>query len=114
MSNVSLDTTLMALADPTRRLVINALRIKPRRAGELVAMTSISAPAMSRHLKVLRTSGLIAEENVETDARIRLYRLQPEAFNDLQGWLDEVQSFWAGQLDALKAHVEGKSKGPHG
>lgn len=110
MPAISLDTTLMALADPTRRLVINALRQQPRRAGELVAMTTISAPAMSRHLKILRTSGLIAEQNVDHDARVRLYCLRPEAFVDLQGWLDEVQSFWAGQLDAFKLHVEGKDK----
>lgn len=109
MPDISLDTTLMALADPTRRLVINALRQRPCRAGELVAMTDISAPAMSRHLKILRTSGLITEASVDNDARIRLYSLQPEAFVDLQGWLDEVQSFWAGQLDAFKAHVEGKA-----
>ncbi len=114
MPAVSLDTTLMALADPTRRLVINALRVQPRRAGELVAMTSISAPAMSRHLKILRTSGLIAEEDVESDARVRLYSLQPQAFADLQSWLDDVQSFWAGQLDAFKAHVESKSAKPKG
>ena len=114
MSGIHLDTTLMALADPTRRLVINALRQRPRRAGELVALSDISAPAMSRHLKILRTSGLIAEEEVENDARVRLYRLQPEAFADLQGWLDEVQSFWAGQLDAFKAHVESKAAKPKG
>ncbi len=110
MPAISLDTTLMALADPTRRLVINALHQQPRRAGELVAMTSISAPAMSRHLKILRTCGLIAEQTVEHDARVRLYHLRPEAFVDLQGWLDEVQSFWADQLDAFKVHVEGKHK----
>ncbi|MDO8421979.1 MAG: metalloregulator ArsR/SmtB family transcription factor [Parvibaculum sp.] len=114
MPDIRLDTTLIALADPTRRLVINALRKQPRRAGELVAMASISAPAMSRHLKILRQSGLIAEEDVENDARVRLYRLQPEAFADLQTWLDEVQSFWAGQLDAFKAHVEGKTVRPKG
>lgn len=63
---------------------------------------------MSRHLRVLRTSGLIEEDRVEDDARVRVYRLRPEPFRNLQEWLEEVESFWTDQLGAFKAHAEAK------
>jgi DNA-binding transcriptional ArsR family regulator len=101
-----LDTTFAALADPTRRLVVDLLRSGPRRAGELAATTEVSAPAMSRHLRVLRQSGLVEAEGVETDARLRMYRLRPERFVALQAWLDQVEAFWSEQLGSFKAHTE--------
>src|SRR6266705_1689392 len=110
-----LDTTLAALADPTRRQVDELLRERPRRAGELAAACAMSGPAMSRHLRVLRASGLVKvnveEEQVEQDARLRVYRLRPEPFVDLQVWLEQVQAFWTDQLEAFKAHVERAQKG---
>ena len=104
----NLDGTLAALADPTRRQVVDLLRERPRRAGELAAECSISAPAMSRHLRVLRTSGLVEveAEQLDHDARLRVYRLRPEPFVTLQAWLDQVQSFWNEQLGAFKAYAE--------
>src|SRR5438874_1918152 len=72
--------TLAALADPSRRRVVEQLREGPQRAGDLAAAGGLSAPAMSRHLRVLRRSGLVEERGVEHDARVRLYRLRPEAF----------------------------------
>ena len=72
---------------------------------------------MSRHLRVLRASGLVKvdveEEQVEQDARLRVYRLRPEPFAGLQAWLDQVQAFWTDQLEAFKAHVERTQKGEH-
>jgi DNA-binding transcriptional ArsR family regulator len=105
-----LDDTLAALADPTRRRVVELLRKRPRRAGELAAAFRVSPPAMSRHLRVLRTRGLIEEERVEDDGRVRIYRLRPERFHQLQAWLDEVEAFWTGQLEAFKTHAEGTRK----
>ena len=65
---------------------------------------------MSRHLRVLRVSGLVKvdveEEQVEQDARLRVYRLRPEPFADLQAWLDQMQAFWTDQLEVFKAHVD--------
>jgi DNA-binding MarR family transcriptional regulator len=61
---------------------------------------------MSRHLKVLRQRGLVEEERSEDDARRRIYRLRPEPFRDLSAWLEEIESFWADQLDAFKTHAE--------
>ena len=108
-----LDTTLTALADPTRRHVVELLRERPRRAGELSADCAMSGPAMSRHLRVLRASGLveIEEEQIDQDARLRVYRLRPEPFVALQAWLDQVQAFWTEQLSAFKDHIERTQKG---
>ena len=98
--------TLAALADPTRRKVVDLLRQGPRRAGELAATTGTSAPAMSRHLRVLRASGLVGTAGDDQDARLRIYHLRPEPFTALQAWLDQVQAFWSEQLGALKEHAE--------
>lgn len=110
-----LDTTLAALADPTRRHVVELLRERPHRAGELAVACAMSGPAMSRHLRVLRTSGLVQVESEEDqDARLRVYRLRPEPFVALQAWLDQMQAFWTEQLEAFKAHVERTQKGEDG
>ena len=109
-SEERLDATLAALADPTRRRVVDLLRQGPRRAGELAATFDASAPAMSRHLRVLRASGLVEADMDDADARLRVYRLVPEQFAALQAWLDQVQAFWSEQLGAFKAHAERKQR----
>jgi DNA-binding transcriptional ArsR family regulator len=106
----ALDRTLGALADPTRRSVVELLRDEPRRAGELAEALAMSPPAMSRHLRVLRQSGLVEEEASDDDARVRIYRLRREPFAELGEWLREVEGFWADQLGAFKAHVERSRK----
>ena len=102
----ALDRTLSALADPTRRAVVELLRKKPRRAGELAASLAISAAALSRHLRILRKSALVTGDGVEHDARVRLYRLRPEGFDSLRDWLGEIEAFWEEQLKSFKAHAE--------
>ena len=106
MSTSNLDRTLAALADPYRRRVIDLLRERPHRAGELAQATRLSFPAMSRHLRTLRTSGLVEEERDEFDSRVRIYRLRPEAIAPLRSWLAETDAMWARQLSALKAHLQ--------
>jgi DNA-binding transcriptional ArsR family regulator len=101
-----LDATFAALAEPTRRRVIELLRERPRRASELATGAGTSGPAMSRHLRVLRSSGLVQEERMDHDARVHVYRLRQEPFLTLGTWLEEVQAFWTGQLDAYRTHVE--------
>lgn len=111
----TIDRTLAALADPTRRGVVDLLREQPRRAGELAEALAVSPPALSRHLRVLRASGIVAEEHPEADARVRVYRLRQAPFTSLRGWLDEVESFWSAELHAFKAYAEktrGKRRGP--
>ncbi|MCF3130429.1 winged helix-turn-helix transcriptional regulator [Streptomyces olivochromogenes] len=106
-----IDATLTALADPTRRRIVELLRQRPQRAGELVAAFEVSAPAISRHLRVLRRSGLVVEHGLENDARVRVYQLRHEPFIGLQAWLDQVQAFWTDQLGAFKEHAERMNKG---
>jgi DNA-binding transcriptional ArsR family regulator len=105
-----IDATLAALADPTRRAVIDLLRKRPRRAGELSDALEVSAPAMSRHLRVLRKGGLVEEESLDDDARVRMYRLRRAPFTELSAWLEEVAAFWQDQLDAFKAHAERRAR----
>lgn len=100
------DETLVALADPARRGVIDVLRGRPRRASEIADALRMSRPAMSRHLRVLRRSGLITPDGIEGDARVRMYRLRREPFAHLRDWLSEVEGFWAAELDAFKSHLE--------
>ena len=105
-----LDSTITALADPTRRGIVDLLSQRPHRAGELAEAFDMSAPAMSRHLRVLRTRGLIEDERSEQDARLRLFRLRREPFTKLSQWLADVESFWNEQLDSFKSHVARKQK----
>ena len=110
MSAPALDRTLAALADPHRRRVVDLLRERPHRAGELAQAAHISFPAMSRHLKTLRKSGLVEEDRDEFDSRVRIYRLRPEAMAELKSWLAETDALWARQLSALKAHLQKNAK----
>lgn len=107
-----LDRTLAALADPTRRGVVQLLRKGPRRAGELAASLAMRGPAMSRHLRVLRITGLIEEDHQGEDARVRLYRLRPQPFRALRHWIEEVETFWARELHAFKEYAERTRGGP--
>ncbi len=106
MSDHSLDRTLSALADPNRRRVVDLLRERPRRAGELAEATRLSFPAMSRHLKTMRDSGLVEEDRDRLDSRVRIYRLRREPMEDLKAWLAQSEELWTRQLRAFKAHVQ--------
>lgn len=106
----TIDETFSALSDPTRRAVIDLLRQNPLRAGEMADSLAMTPPALSRHLRVLRGTGLITDDEVEGDARIRLYRLRPEAFAPLQNWVSELETFWGDQLQPFKRHAEGSER----
>ncbi len=95
-----------ALSDPTRLRVVELLGREPYRAGELARQVGISAPVMSRHLRVLLRAGIIADERVPEDARARVFRLRPEQITATQAWLDQVQAHWNEQLNSFKRHVE--------
>ena len=108
----SLDNTLAALAEPTRRGVVDLLRVRPRPAGELASAFHMSAPAMSRHLRVLRLKGLVEEQHAEReDARLRVYRLRRQPFVQLRNWAAEVETFWSDQLESFKEYAEVTRKG---
>ena len=95
-----------ALADPTRRQVVQLLSHGPRRAGEIAAAAGTSGPAMSRHLRILLAAGIVTDERGARDARVRVFRLRRESVVAVRAWLDQVQAHWDEQLRAFKAHVE--------
>lgn len=103
-----IDDTLAALADPHRRRLVELLRERPRRAGELAEALDLQPSALSRHLRLLKSGGLIEEVHPEFDARVRIYSLRPKPMADLKAWLGETERMWATQLAAFKAHVEKK------
>jgi DNA-binding transcriptional ArsR family regulator len=106
----TVDQTLAALADPYRRRTVELLGQRPRRAGELADVLGLPAPAMSRHLRELKQSGLVEETHPEFDARVRIYTLKDGAMADLKKWLADTERMWTDQLASFKAHVEKKRK----
>ncbi|MGH8317599.1 MAG: ArsR/SmtB family transcription factor [Steroidobacteraceae bacterium] len=104
--SAELDRTLAALADPHRRKLIELLRERPRRAGELARGIGLNPPALSRHLRALKASGWVAESHPAFDARVRIYNLRPQPLAALKAWLEQTERLWAEQLKAFKAHVE--------
>ena len=110
MKHQGVDEAMAALADPRRRAVVDLLRGRPHRAGELADALALSPPALSRHLRVLKRSGLVTDDEPDDDARVRLYRLQPERFVPLQDWVASVTALWTDQLAAFKAHAERRGR----
>ncbi len=106
-----IDVTFSALADPTRRRVVELLRERPLRAGEVAERIGVSRPVMSRHLRALRSGGLVDVELSEDDGRARRYQLRPERFVALQGWLSELEGHWADQLGSFREHAERRGAG---
>jgi DNA-binding transcriptional ArsR family regulator len=100
------DGVFVALADPTRRRVVEVLGDGARRARELAEAAGTSAPVMSRHLRILLEAGLVADERVPDDARVRVFRLRREPVLALEAWLDQLQAHWNEQLGAFKRYVE--------
>jgi DNA-binding transcriptional ArsR family regulator len=96
-----------ALADPTRRQVVQLLSQGPRRASDIAGAAGMSGPAMSRHLRVLLEAGILADERTPGDARVRMFRLRPDSLVVLQAWLDQLHAHWDAQLRSFKRHVEG-------
>ena len=86
------ETVIEALGDPVRRQVVMLLSAGPRRAGELATEIGMSAPAMSRHLRILLTALIIADERLEQDARARVFRLRPESIQAVRSWLDQINA----------------------
>ncbi len=101
-----LDATLWALADPTRRGIVELLRSGPQRPSAVAEALGASRPALSRHLRVLREAGLVEESPAPEDARARMLSLRREPFDALREWVIEVEEFWGDQLAAFKAHAE--------
>jgi DNA-binding transcriptional ArsR family regulator len=92
-----------AIADPTRRAILDRLRAGPAPVNALASEFDQSRPAISKHLRVLRLARLVVEERV---GRERLYELEPRGLQPVAGWLEGYRAFWQVNLDSLKRHVE--------
>jgi DNA-binding transcriptional ArsR family regulator len=99
----AMDTAFAALADPTRRRMVEALRAGERSAGEIERALRIPQPTASKHLRALRQAGLV---RMRKDAQRRLYRLDPAPLAALDAWLEPYRQFWSDRLDALERHME--------
>jgi len=91
------------LAEESRRNILDLLAEDERTVGELVDLVSLSQPAVSKHLKVLREAGLV---HSRTDAQRRIYRVSPEPLREVDEWLAPYRRQWAGHLNALERHLE--------
>ena len=97
-----LSTTFTALADPTRRAILARLAKSSATVGELAEPFAISAPAVSRHLKVLEQARLIRRE---VEAQKRRCHLRPEALKQVAAWMETYREFWADRLDSLESYL---------
>lgn len=100
------ESALAALADPTRRQVFEQLRSGPRAVGEIAGDMPVSRPAVSQHLKVLKTAGLV---NDRAEGTRRVYYIDPQGLGALRKWLDQ---FWDEALAAFQAEVENSNEVP--
>jgi DNA-binding transcriptional ArsR family regulator len=99
----SSEATFQALADPTRRAVLDLLRRGSQPAGEIAGAFPISRPAISKHLRLLRRAHLVREHR---EGRNRVYHLNPEPLRAVDSWLDQYRTFWSANLASLKSFVE--------
>jgi DNA-binding transcriptional ArsR family regulator len=99
--------SLLAIADPTRRRIVELLAVRERTAGELVGEFDMSAPAISQHLKVLREAGLVT---VRAEGQTRIQALSPDGFSDLEAWLEKTRSVWSHRLDALERELRAEDE----
>ena len=99
----SSETTFSALADPTRRAVLDLLRKGRQPAGQIAQAFPVSRPAISKHLRLLRRAHLVNEQR---EGRNRFYQLNPEPLKAVDHWLDQYRIFWMTSLNNLKAFVE--------
>ncbi len=93
-------TGLQALADPTRQRIVEMLASGALSAGEIAGRFELSAPAVSQHLKTLKTAKLVL---VHAQKQKRIYQLNPEGVAELAEWVDRIRAFWNPKLDALEA-----------
>lgn len=96
-------STWTALADPTRRAILDLLRERPHAVGEVVERLDLAQPTASKHLATLRREGLV---RASVDAQRRVYSLDPRPIAELEAWLAPYRALWSGALDRLDAHLE--------
>jgi DNA-binding transcriptional ArsR family regulator len=100
-------TTFELVAQPTRRRILDLLRERERSVGELVKLLGLSQPGVSKHLRVLRDSGLV---HVRRDGQRRFYGLEPKPLVELDEWLEPYRRLWEDRLDRLERHLDQMGK----
>jgi DNA-binding transcriptional ArsR family regulator len=98
-----LDATFAALSDPTRRAILSRLAQSDASVGELAAPFDVSAPAISKHLRVLERAGLLSQDR---EGRVRRCRLQARPMKAAGAWIERYRRYWTSQLDALADFLE--------
>jgi len=93
------------LAEPSRRQILDLLRVRERTVNELVEQLRLSQPGVSKHLRVLRDAGLV---DVRVDAQRRWYQLRAEPLAEVDAWLQPYRRMWSKSLDRLEAHLDRK------
>ena len=99
--------SLLAIADPTRRRIVELLAVRERTAGELVEEFDLSAPAISQHLNVLREAGLVS---TRIAGQSRIQSLNPSGLDELGTWLDKTRAVWSSRLDALERELRAEDE----
>jgi DNA-binding transcriptional ArsR family regulator len=94
-----------AIADPTRRTILDLLRTRELSAGAIAERFPVSRPAIAKHVRVLRQAGLINERR---EAQSRFYSINASPLREVDRWLNDYRVFWAARLQDLKRHVEGR------
>ena len=108
MSRIASSTDVFnAVADPTRRAILDRLRRGPAPVNELASGFRVSRPAISKHLRVLRSARLVREKK---DGRQRIYQLEPERIQEVAKWAEEYRRFWHHNITSLKRHLEQSSE----
>ena len=97
----------LAVSDPTRRAILDRLRRGSAPVNELVAGFRVSRPAISRHLRVLRSARLVREKR---EGRQRIYQLEPDRIEEVASWAEEYRVFWQHNITSLKRHLEQPSE----
>ena len=106
-STLSLNATFAALADPTRRRILESLSQQQMRVKELAEPFAMSLPAVSKHLRVLESAGLLKRRRMGREHHIEL---EPAPMRQAQAWIDQYRKFWEGSLDSLAEYLENESK----
>ena len=99
--------SFLALADPTRRRIVELLAVRDRTAGELVREFDLSAPAISQHLNVLREAGIVT---TRAEGQSRIQSLHPDGLDDLEAWLQKTRATWSRRLDALERELRAEDE----
>jgi DNA-binding transcriptional ArsR family regulator len=110
-NKVELDVLFSALADPTRRRIVERLARRPLTVGEIAAGFTISQPAISKHVKILEESGLLTREVV---GRVHHCRVSPKAMRVATTWFDRQQRYWESALDNLGVYLKNSTESSEG